>query len=154
MSERLEQYVVRVLSGALLLLALYLLTACGILPNAAPPNPFQLDKTKWTLTAIMENGAASPLASSMPTLEFQTDTLGGNAGCHRYGGAYTTQGKVIQIELLRATLMACADAEVMAQETAYQNALQNARLFAVRDNTLKMPYGDGKGQLGFERRDK
>lgn len=154
MSERLEQYVVRALSGALLLLALYLLTACGILPNASPANPFQLANTKWTLTAMMENGAAQPLASVAPTLEFQTDTLGGNAGCNSYGGDYKTQGEIIQIGPLRATLMACADAAVMTQETAYLNALQNARLFEVRDNTLRITYGDGKGQLVFERRDK
>lgn len=140
----------RLFPGAAILVAFYLLAACAAAPGAPPSTPFQLANTKWTLTGMTENGAAQPLASKTPTLEFQADALGGNAGCNSYSGGYKTQGEMIQVQPLQSTLMACAEADAMAQEAVYLQALQNARVFEVRDNTLKITYGDGKGQLVFQ----
>lgn len=148
MRKRAERYIALGLALAALATALFLLSACA----APTPNPFQLANTKWTLTAMTQNGMAQPLVAPAPTLEFQTDTLGGNASCNSYGGAYKTQGELITVSTLQVTLMACADEKAMAQESAYLDALQNARLFEVRDDVLKITYGEGKGQLVFARR--
>lgn len=147
MLKRAERFVIVLLAGLAIALSLLLLGACA----APTPNPFQLANTKWTLTAMTQNGMAQPLVAPAPTLEFQTDTLGGNASCNSYGGDYKTQGELITVSTLQVTLMACADEKAMAQESAYLDALQNARLFEVRDNVLKITYGEGKGQLEFKR---
>lgn len=147
MFKRNERYLVWLFSVAVTVVALYLLSACA----ARPPNPFQLADTKWTLTGMTKSGASVPLAAQVPTLEFQANTLGGHAGCNSYGGNYKTLGEIIQIEQLRSTLMACADANVMAQETAFLDALSTAKLYEVREDTLKITYGDGDGLLTFRR---
>ena len=147
MRKRAERYAVWLFAAMAIVLSLVLLNACA----APTPNPFRLANTKWTLTGMTQNGVSQPIVPQAPTLEFQTDTLGGNAGCNNYGGDYRTQGEMIQVSALRSTLMACADEKAMAQESAYLDALQNARMFEVRDNVLKITYGDGKGQLVFVR---
>lgn len=148
MLKRVERYAVLLFAVMAIIVSLMLLNACA----APTPNPFALAQTKWTLTEMTRNGVSQPVVAVAPTLEFQSDTLGGNAGCNSYGGAYKTQGEMIQVSALRSTLMACADEKAMAQESAYLDALQNARLFEVRDDVLKITYGEGKGQLVFARR--
>ena len=134
-------------------LALLILTGCArTAPTTVPtPNLFNLANSTWTLTAMTRDGANVLLVAQKPTLEFQSDTLGGSAGCNSYSGDYKTQGEIIQVGALRSTLMACADENAMAQESAYLDALQNARMFELRDNVLKILYGAGKGQLVFAR---
>lgn len=147
MLNRIERCAVILFAVIAIVPSFALLTACA----APTPNPFQLANTKWTLTGMMQNGANQPPVVPEPTLEFQTDTLGGNAGCNSYGGSYKTQGEMIQIGALRSTLMACADEQAMAQESAFLEALQNARMFEVRDDRLSIIYGQGQGQLVFAR---
>lgn len=150
MQKRVERYAVWLFAAAAIGLSLVLLNACA----APAPNPFALANTKWTLTEMTRNGVSQPVVAVAPTLEFQTDTLGGNAGCNSFGGDYKTQGEMIEIGALRSTLMACADEKAMAQESAYLEALQDARMFEAREKVLKITFGDGKGQLGFARADK
>lgn len=150
MLNRIERCAVITFAVIAIVLSFALLTACA----APTPNPFQLANTKWTLTGMMQNGAIQPPVFPEPTLIFQADTLGGSAGCNSYSGDYKTQGEMIQIGALRSTLLACADEQAMAQESAYLDAMQNARMFEVRDNTLKITYAVGQGQLVFARADK
>lgn len=147
MLKRVERYAGLLFAVMAIMVLVMLLNACA----APTPNPFLLANTKWTLSGMTENGLAQSIVAPAPTLEFQTDKLGGNAGCNSYGGAYKTQGEMITLSTLQVTLMACADEKTMAQESAYLNALQNARLFEMRDNVLKITYGEGKGQLVYQR---
>jgi heat shock protein HslJ len=153
MQNRVERYAVWLFAAAAIALSLMLLNACAApTPTAVPtPNLFNLADTKWTLTAMTENGETRALLSPMPTLNFETERLGGNATCNTYSGDYKTQGEIIQVSALRSTLMACADANAMAQESMFLNALQNARMFELRENVLKITFGEGKGQLEFAR---
>lgn len=129
------------------------LTACAMpAPNTPPtPNLFNLANSKWILTAMTENSAARALVAPAPSLNFEVNTLGGNSSCNTYGGAFKTQGEIITVSMLQVTAMACADDKAMAQESAYLDALQNARVFELRDNRLSIIYGEGTGQLVFER---
>ena len=146
MRKRAERYITLGPALAALATALFMLSACA----APTPNPFALANTKWTLTEMTRNSVSLPVVAVAPTLEFQSDTLGGNAGCNSYGGDYKTQGEMIQVSALRSTLMACADANAMAQESAYLGALQNARMFEVRENRLRITTANGS--LGFGRK--
>ncbi|MBI4675733.1 MAG: META domain-containing protein [Chloroflexi bacterium] len=147
MFKHTERYFIWFFSASVAVVALYLMSACA----ARPPAPFQLANTRWTLTSMTWNGAPLPLAAQVPTLEFQADKLSGNAGCNSYGGNYKTLGEIIQVEQLQMTLMACADANIMAQESAYLQALSSAKLYEAREDTLKITYGDGNGLLTFQR---
>ncbi len=151
MLKRIEQAVVLGLAVVAIAAALYLLTACASpTPTAVPtPNLFNLTGTKWTLTAMAQNGADVPLVAQKPTLEFQAKQLGGNATCNSYSGDYTTQGEMIQVGPLQSTLMACADDKAMAQESAYLALLQNARMFELRETRLSITTANGT--LVFER---
>lgn len=146
MLKRVGRYAVLLFAVMAIFVSLMLLNACA----ALAPNPFALANTKWTLMAMTQGGISQPVVAVAPTLEFQSDTLGGNAGCNSYGGAYKTQGEMITVSTLQVTVMACADEKTMAQESAYLDALQNARTFELRGDVLKMTYGDGQGQLVYQ----
>ena len=96
-----------------------------------------LDGTRWTLATL--NGSA-PVAGSIVTLSFANgNQASGNGGCNSYGGTYTATGDgTISFMDIASTLMACADADITAQETAYVQALREAALYRVTDGRLEI----------------
>ena len=120
-------------SAAILLL---LLSACG---GGSFSDP--LNNTSWKLTSINE---APPLANTFITVEFTEGKIGGSSGCNSYGGAYNASGKKITTDSIAMTLMACMDAGVMEQESAFLGILQNAQTFELTEGQLLIFSSDGK----------
>jgi heat shock protein HslJ len=77
--------------------------------------PEELAGTNWTFVSI----GGTPVAEGRPTsLAFDGRKLSGSAGCNRFSGRYTSDGKTLSAGPLMATEMACPGAG-MAQEGAF-----------------------------------
>ncbi len=121
------------ISAAILLL---LLSACGGNLSSDP-----LKGTGWTLTAINDTPS---LSNTSVTIEFTDGQMGGSSGCNSYGGAYKASGNKISTDSINMTLMACLDAGVMEQESAFLEILQNAQTFELTEGQLLILSSDGK----------
>ena len=93
------------------------------------------------LTAINDTPV---LANTSVTAEFTDGKIGGSSGCNSYGGAYKASGKKITTDSIAMTLMACMDAGVMEQESAFLENLQNAQTFEITEGQLLIFSSDGK----------
>lgn len=125
-------------SAFILLLALFMLATCSQVSE--PPSG------EWTLVSL--NGA--PLVEDTEiNLVFEEDRVGGSAGCNSYGGTFESGGAGIDITSLTITLMACTDAGVMAQESAYLGALEAVETFELDGEKLLLSGPDV--ELVFER---
>jgi heat shock protein HslJ len=112
-------------SGFILLLALFMLATCSQVSE--PPSG------EWRLMSLNENPVVEGTHIS---LTFGDEQVSGSAGCNSYGGTFDSGGEGIEIANLTMTLMACTDAGVMAQESAYLAALQAVETFKVEDELL------------------
>jgi heat shock protein HslJ len=105
--------------------------------------------TTWQL----EDLAGEPALDSVSaTLEFPSEgQVAGNSSCNRFTGPLTIAGTAITVGLQAVTRMACAEA-VMAQESAYLDALARAERFQVEGPFLYL-YSAGRAlPLRFIRR--
>ncbi len=116
-------------------------------------NPsYNLKNSKWEL--IFLNGE-KPISGSTITAYFDKENQGsvsGNAGVNSYGGQYQTSSpnKLIIYDL-KWTLIG-GSADLMKQEQAYMQYLQNAASFTVFDNRLEIFDDQQNKVLVFERR--
>ncbi len=98
----------------------------------------ELTGSIWTLTAL--NGQALLPATSV-TAEFNNEegTVSGSSGCNNYTAAFESDGSNITINMSPAamTLMACAE-PIMAQESAYLEALGAATTYAISEDQLSL----------------
>ena len=76
-----------------------------------------------------------PIDGTELTVGFGIANVGGSAGCNRFDGTYGSNGNVVRVGRLATTRLACAD-DVMAQETAFLEALQGAAFVERRGDTL------------------
>jgi heat shock protein HslJ len=111
--------------------------------DAAPRNPLL---GKWQVDSF--ETAPSTVSALVPGTEidvaFGIGNVGGFAGCNSFSGVYGTNGNVVRIGRLATTRLACAD-DVMAQETAFLNALQGAALIETRNDQVNLT--DLRGSL-------
>jgi len=102
----------------------------------------------WALTELM---GKAPLAGTGISAEFTADgTVAGSAGCNRYSGTYTVSGGNITFSTQLAMTMMMCEQPVMDQESAYMQALGEARTFAVKGDQLTLFGGDGTGLAVYE----
>jgi len=95
----------------------------------------------WALTELM---GKAPLAGTGISAEFTADgTVAGSAGCNRYSGTYTVSGGNITFSTQLAMTMMMCEQPVMDQESAYMQALGEAKTFAVNGDQLTLTGGDG-----------
>ncbi len=109
-----------------------------------------LNDTYWQLVSYGAVGEETPVVvNTNITLGFTSDNqAGGSSGCNTYGGSYRIDGDSISFSEVFSTLMACTDNTIMAQETAYFEALQAATGYEIADDQLIITYGDEQ-QLVF-----
>lgn len=129
---KLKIFVLATLSGLLLLLQ----SGCSALGANDP-----LAGTSWTLTSI---GGKGLVPGSNITLEFKDGQASGNAGCNSYGGGYQVNGNKVEFQQMASTLMACADSDMMVQESAYLGFLGKAQSFELADGQLQIYRSDGE----------
>jgi heat shock protein HslJ len=95
----------------------------------------------WALTELKGN---PPVAGTGISAEFTADgKVAGSAGCNRYSGTYTVSGSNITFSTQMAMTMMMCEQAVMDQETAYMQALSEAKSFAVTGDQLTLSGGDG-----------
>lgn len=100
----------------------------------------QLPGTKWVVTAY-NNGKEAVVsleAESKLTLDFGTDgNASGTSGVNTFSGAFTATDTTVSIGPLASTQMAGPE-NLMAQEAAYLQALQNSTKWSVVRGMLEM----------------
>ena len=129
-----------------LLAMLTVLAACGRPDEAPDPNG-----TEWVLTS---RDGESPLKDTQITLAFEDGVAGGFAGCNAYGTQYTTDRDTLSIQEIESTAQACLEPEgVMAQESAYLDALWNVVSYQIAENRLELLDGSGKVRLVYARQE-
>ncbi len=122
-----------------LLAGLLTLSACSAL---VPQQPGTSDLTSpvWGLSAIIDKAL---IPGSAITIEFGVDgKVSGSAGCNQYSGEYTVIGNALQITSLAASTEKACSQDVMDQESAYLQALQDAKTYLVAGSQLIL-YGNG-----------
>ena len=117
----------------------------------APPMALPLVGTTWTLTTIASGDAVSSvLIGTEVTAEFTADgTVAGSAGCNRYSGTYRWTGDQLAFYSLASTTMACSD-DIMAQESAFLDAMGEVASFTIGGAQLTVFDGSGAMLLGFD----
>ena len=116
--------------------------------------PAELAGTSWTLVSLAgEGGAWVPvIAGTTVSITFDTDgTLGGTAGCNRYGAEYTRDGAEITLGTAFMTEMYCMEPGVMDQEDRYIVHLMNVALYRVEGGRLILSDESGADLLIFDR---
>ena len=115
------------------------LAAClpAVAPTAPPAEPtatvesvttgVDLAGTSWMLSSL--NGSL-PLAGTMVTLAFGADdSVSGTDGCNQFRGTYAQDGEKLTFEQPMATTMMACEEPIMAQATAYMQALTATTAF-------------------------
>jgi heat shock protein HslJ len=104
-----------------------------------------LEGTTWTLSSVISTDVAtSPVADSTVTMTISGGSLSGKA-CNTFRGSVTASNGSFKAGPLMSTKMACASAELNAQETAVLANLQAATSYAIDGDTLKLSAADGTG---------
>ncbi len=106
--------------------------------------------TRWVLEGYGSvDSMMVPVADA--TLEFHEDgTMGGATGCNGFGGSYTLlPDGGISLGEMAATMMACADDGVMAQETAVLQALATVSHYTQTADSLTLAYDGGTMQFAL-----
>jgi heat shock protein HslJ len=128
----------------------------GGTPTPAATAPVAtLTNTTWALTRLVVDGHEQQLVPGRaPTLVFgpfngYTNGIHGRSGCNGVGGMYTLSGDALHFSGMYYTNMYCLPAAVMAQESAYFQALMRVERYRLDGSTLTLASADGRVQLTF-----
>jgi len=103
-----------------------------------------IEDTTWILTSYTGNeGTHQALEDVTVTLILTSEEkrLGGIAGCNSYGAPYEIEGsELVLTDNIIQTLMACED-DIMEQEAAYLQALQEAGNYEIDGDRLTITGG-------------
>ena len=138
---------------ACLMIVIPLLIAAGCTGRDPVPADLRLNGTRWTLTGYVAEGTPRQVVNgSMVTLEFGDDgRISGSAGCNHYFAGYGMKGTAITIGQAGSTMMYCAEAGVMDQESAYLALLQKAASVTAVNDSLAFSDANGIKILSFAR---
>lgn len=110
--------------------------------QAAADHP--LEGTTWQLTTFVTGDIAQSLINNTEiNAEFAGGKLTGMAGCNSYFGDYTLSGDQLIISNVGATKIACEEG-IMTQEIQYLSALQSAKAFEIKGESLALTHTDGQ----------
>ena len=119
--------------------AAVLLTGCTqVVPAGPAPS---LADTEWVVTEIY---GEPTLADFQPTMSFTADQVSGNSSCNRFNGQYTLSGGKLTFGPVAQTEMACMDAGVMDQETAFGSALTTVTELRTSGDGVELLNADGE----------
>lgn len=99
-----------------------------------------LEGTNWLVVTYDSDGNATEvLTGSRPGVEFSEDgNVYGKLGCNSFFGPYTIDGVKVSMGPLGSTQMYCAPDELMAQEYALSQNLENVATFKVEGDKLTL----------------
>lgn len=121
---------------------------CGLFSRAPAP----LLNTSWSLQSYGDPTAPTRmLPGTEITASFaQDDKVSGSAGCNRYSGEYKLNGQRVSITRLASTQMYCAEpGGIMAQESTFLGAMEQATSYVVKGTELRILFNDGHQALTF-----
>lgn len=108
-----------------------------------------LSDTEWKL--VEANGRR--ITNTAATISFNSDVdiFSGNTGCNSMSGSVDVRGKSIDLGAIRTTKRACKLMAGNVAESVVLNALDNARRFDVRGDSLRLYDRRGRTLLRFTR---
>ena len=124
-----------------LAMSLGLLSACATQysgGSAGSGGDAALGTERWHAIEIDGRPAETFGPTQRPWLSFESGRVTGFAGCNQFSGSYTRNGSTLTFGALAMTRMACADAAVNAQESAFAAALHDTDHFVVSGDTLTL----------------
>jgi heat shock protein HslJ len=99
----------------------------------------ELEGSRWRLTEV-DGAPAIPASDERAAhIVFErspTPRVSGSTGCNRFVGSYESSGSSLTFGAIASTRMACPDA--MAQERAFEQALQDVRQWRAEDGELEL----------------
>jgi len=106
----------------------------------------ELEGTTWVLESFgPADNPTEPLPNAVPTLHFENmGDINGFSSCNSYFGEIALDGANVTISGVGGTEMACLDAGVMEQESAYYSALSAAQTIARDGESLVIGYEGGE----------
>lgn len=112
--------------------------------DSVPASVTNLTGATWVAEDIDGRGV---IDNAQSTVEFTADNrVAGRAGCNRYGGSVSIDGKKLTVGQLISTKMACAPA-LMDQELRFLKALEAARSFELQGTKLRVLDESGQQRL-------
>ncbi len=102
--------------------------------------PPALAKNSWVLAELP---GKTLVPGSNVTLAFDKDGIKGNSGCNSYGGQYKVDGSNLSFSGVASTLRACADGQMMQQESEFLGALQRTTQYRIDGSNLVLLNSDG-----------
>jgi heat shock protein HslJ len=96
----------------------------------------EITGTIWILTEL--NGNPPVAGSSITAMFTQDGKISGTAGCNQYLGSYRISGNTISISGTLATTLMMCEISLMTQETAYLEALQEAKSYSTMGDQLSL----------------
>jgi heat shock protein HslJ len=117
----------------------------------APPEPFPLVGTNWTLDSMHTDGSVSSVITGTTiTALFDKDgRVSGSAGCNRYFASYTQTGASIAISSVGSTKMHCTRPGIMQQESTYLASLGRTTTFTIAGSRLVLVDPNGSVLLSY-----
>lgn len=128
--------------------------SCQPSPTPDPsPAEFRAAATggEWILRELDDAPAPVGAGGRAPTLQFEADTAraAGFAGCNRWFGTYTVEGRSLRFGAVGMTRMACSDG--MALEQRFAAALEATRRYELSGAQLTL-FGESGPVARFDRR--
>ncbi|MBN9693620.1 MAG: META domain-containing protein [Verrucomicrobia bacterium] len=125
----------------------------AVLARWIPLPVASLQNTPWVAQGI-NNGREAVVSSALTprvTALFLPDgTVSGSAGCNRFTGRYTLEGKTLKVFPLAVTKMLC-EPEVNELEQQFLAAFQQTTTIELSENRLELRNAAGALQVGFSR---
>lgn len=107
----------------------------------------------WRLTAYADSSGIlnSVLANTIIDSAFSSSgTVTGNGGCNTYSGAFTAYDTTFRISIQNRSQSAC-DENIMAQETAFFQAMDSAAQMSIAGNNMTVLSSSGRTVLSYTR---
>lgn len=120
-------------------LAVVGVTMCVGLVLGGCATKMELESSRWRLTEVDGAPAISTSDERAAHIVFEsspTPRVSGSTGCNRFVGSYESSGSSLAFGAIASTRMACQDA--MAQERAFEQALQDVRQWRAEDGELEL----------------
>ena len=132
--------------------SIFLLFLSSCARMVGPDYDAQLADTEWILFEYGDVEAPTQVVDgTVVTLQFKPDGLvGGSGGCNVFSTKCEVSEGVITFIDIEATLRACQDGELAAQEKAYFDALSQANRYERSGDVLRIWYGEGQSVLIFD----
>ena len=110
-----------------------------------------LESSRWRLTEVDGSPVTSTSDERAAHIVFEsspTPRVSGSTGCNRFVGSYASRRSRLTFGAIASTRMACPEA--MAQERAFEQALQDVRRWRADDGQLELLDEQAAVRLRFE----